>query len=363
MSSRPPSPPVREVDVLRRAVGGLLERLPPTWKTQVQFEVPAGNRRIDALVEIDAPDGQRATLLVEAKAQLAVRDIARALEQAQENARALGREATPVLVARYLSPSVQDTLVESDVGYADATGNLWLNLERPALFVRDVGARKDPWRGPGRPRGDLRGATAARLVRTLVDFRPPYSLPALSKLSDASVGATYRMIDFLQEEALVKREERGGPIVFVEWRKLLTRWAGEFRVKAPPFTGYLEPRGFETAMENLRKQTDATYVVTGSVAAAHFAPYAPSRLGMVYAQDPDGVAERLGLREVDRGPNILLAAPLDGVIFERARTIDGLRIAAPSQIAADLLVSPGRGPEEAEVLLDWMEAHETDWRR
>jgi hypothetical protein len=29
----------------------------------------------------------------------------------------------------------------------------------------------------------------------------------------------------------------------------------------------------------------------------------------------------------------------------------------------DLLVSPGRGPEEAEALLEWMADHELEWRR
>jgi hypothetical protein len=33
-----------------------------------------------------------------------------------------------------------------------------------------------------------------------------------------------------------------------------------------------------------------------------------------------------------------------------------------SQIAADLLTSPGRGPNEAEVLMQWMQENEAAWR-
>jgi hypothetical protein len=51
------------------------------------------------------------------------------------------------------------------------------------------------------------------------------------------------------------------------------------------------------------------------------------------------------------------------VVFDRADTIDGLRVAALSQVAVDLLTGPGRNPSEATALLDWMEADESRWRR
>lgn len=357
-SSAPPD----DREVLRRSVAHLLDRLPDAWATEVHLDERFGHRRVDALVDISAPGGERATLLVEAKPALVGKDVSQAVAQAWSHIDALGRPATPVLVSRYLSPSVQERLTASDVAYADATGNLRLTLDRPALFVRDIGERSDPWRGPGRPRGDLKGRSAARIVRALVDFRPPYSLPELSLRSGASVGATYRMIDFLEREALVAREERG-PIVAVEWRRLLLRWAEQFRTKAPPLRGCLEPRGLDALIAKLKERGDKSYVVTGSLAAAFFAPYAPPRLGVVYAEDPTDLVERLELRETERGANVLIGAPLDRVMLERSIEIDGLRVACPSQIAADLLVSPGRGPEEAEALMDWMETNESAWRR
>jgi hypothetical protein len=50
-------------------------------------------------------------------------------------------------------------------------------------------------------------------------------------------------------------------------------------------------------------------------------------------------------------------------VFERTSQRDGLSYAAPAQVAADLLTSPGRGPQEGEELIAWMRAHEDDWRR
>jgi len=63
------------------------------------------------------------------------------------------------------------------------------------------------------------------------------------------------------------------------------------------------------------------------------------------------------------GGNVLLAVPEDEVAFARTQTFDGLVVAAPSQVAADLLGGPGRAPEEGRVLLDWMEANEPAWRQ
>jgi hypothetical protein len=48
------------------------------------------------------------------------------------------------------------------------------------------------------------------------------------------------------------------------------------------------------------------------------------------------------------------------------RTLEDWRltqIAAPTQVAADLLNGPGRNPSEAEELLAWMSAHEGAWRK
>ena len=67
---------------------------------------------------------------------------------------------------------------------------------------------------------------------------------------------------------------------------------------------------------------------------------------MIYVDRPEEAAARLDLREVDSGANVLLATGDYDVVFERTQDMDGLRIAAPSQIAVDLLTAPGRGPSE-----------------
>lgn len=75
------------------------------------------------------------------------------------------------------------------------------------------------------------------------------------------------------------------------------------------------------------------------------------------------LASELGLRPVEAGANVLLATPRSPVVFERTSTWRGIDIVAPSQVAADLLGSPGRNPAEGDYLLDWMKENEDAWRR
>ena len=54
------------------------------------------------------------------------------------------------------------------------------------------------------------------------------------------------------------------------------------------------------------------------------------------------------------GANVAILTPFDDVVFDRTLTRSDVKVAALWQVAADLLTSPGRGPNEAEALMNWM---------
>jgi hypothetical protein len=354
----------REVDVLRSALSRVEQRLPAGWSLLVQDEVEIGGRRVDAVVQLRAPDGSTAWLLVEVKNQLATRDVSSALEQLSRARETLGSSepTLAVLVARYLPAATRQQIVQRGAGYADATGNLQLMLGQPALFLRDVGATRDPWRGPGRPLGSLKGPPAARVVRALIDLPPPLSVLQLVKASGASTGATYRVVELLEGEGLIERRPRG-PITDVKWRALLERWSADYGFQqSNSITACLQPRGLDALTSSLSANSDLRYVLTGALAIEPELSYAPPRLAMLYVQNTAEAIARLGLRPVDSGANVLLAATDYEVVFDRPQQIGGLRAAAKSQIAADLLTAPGRGPAEAQALIEWMSANEQAWR-
>jgi hypothetical protein len=357
-------PPEREADVLRAAVDLLRERLPVSWSLDATLEPVRRDPRVDAELRVRAPDGGEVTVLVEAKRLLNTRDVPFALEQLQRYATALGEDdAVLVLAARYLAPATRERIAAAGAGYVDLTGNLQLAADRPALLIKDRGADRDPWRGPGRPRGTLKGPPAARVVRALIDFTPPYTVPELTERAGASTGATYRVVEFLEQQELLARQPRG-PITDVRWREVLERWSRDYGfAQSNTVTTFLEPRGLSALTDRLAQRQTLDYVLTGSLAAERFAAYAPARLAMLYVRDAAAAAELLELRPTESGANVALASGDYDVVFEREQVIDGVRIAAVSQVAVDLLTGPGRNPSEAAALLDWMTANESAWRR
>jgi hypothetical protein len=319
---------------------------------------------------ITAPDGDQTLLYTEVKRSVVTRDLAAMAEQAQSYMRAdrPDRVDTKILlVARYFAPPLQQWMIDRGISFADAAGNIRITLAKPALFVRDVGALKDPWRGPGRPKGNLTGASAARIVRALIDYRPPYTVPELMKLAGTPSGNTYRAVGFIEEQDLLTRGS-DGKIIEVRWRTLLERWSKDYSFSRLASEGtYLAPRGLNDLMTRLAELTETEpnrrYAVTGSLATPKWEPYAPARNAMIYTDTPEEFAFAAGLKKVDAGANVLIANSRMTAALERTQNLDGAVIVGPSQAAVDLLTAPGRGPEEGRALLDWMEKNERDWRK
>ncbi len=362
--------PRGEADVLLMAAARIQAALPAEWTVQTKTEVGGLDdstntyRRPDSRLSLMREGKMVVTYVVEAKRALTSNNLLPATNQLLALQGDNSARMRPMLVARYLNSQQQRVLQERGIAYADATGNLNLTSEDPLILLSDRGANADPWRGPGRPTTSLKGLPAAKIVRALADFIPPYSVAELADLAGASLGAAYRLSDYLIGEGLLTRTERG-PITEVDWPDLLRRWSQEARYLDTSTTrGFLEPRGLDTLFAKLGKQSPAhRYAVSGSLATGPYAPYAEPRLGLVYADDPLTLASDLGLRPVQAGANVILAAPRSPVVFERISTWRDVTIVAPSQAVADLLGGPGRNPAEGDYLLDWMQENPDAWRR
>jgi hypothetical protein len=296
-------------------------------------------------------------LVVETKARVGPRDAVRLIERRT----ASGVAGPWLLVSPYLSPRTRELLQAGGANYVDDTGNVLVKLSRPALFIRTTGADVDPWPADSTLRS-LKGPAASRVVRAVIDFKPPYGISGLSERAGSPLATVHRVVDLLATEGLVERVRRG-PVTQVDWEGVLQRWISEYGlVDSNRVESYLEPRGLERLLERLRS-SDLDYAVTGSLAASRLAPLAPVRLAMVFVDSAtDEAAEALGLIPAETGGNVILIEPFDRVALERGDVEDGIRYAAPSQVAADLAKSPGRGPSEAEALVKWMAANQDAWR-
>ena len=61
-----------------------------------------------------------------------------------------------------------------------------------------------------------------------------------------------------------------------------------------------------------------------------FDPILPARTAALYVDDAYTAAERLGLREIDTGTNVVLLEPFDLVVYDRTIICNGLRCVAPT---------------------------------
>lgn len=350
--------PSSETELLDELLGSLGRRLPTGWTVSAKKPQPPtqglAGPRPDAVLEITAPDGASSVILVEAKNKVDPREAPNAVAQA----RAFGVE--PILVAApYLSPRTRERLVELGVGYGDSTGNLRVAIDRPPIFIEVEGAQTDPW-PENRPLRSIKGPAAGRVVRALCDFKPPFGIRELGERAAISAPTVTRVVEFLDREAIVERKPRG-PVLAVDWNALIRRWAQDYSLMdSNRPANFLEPRGLPAFLERLPGW--GAYSLTSSLAASAVAPVAPARLGVVYVRSIAEAVSRLGLRPTEAGANIILLEPFDSVAFERTWQRNGLTYAALAQVAVDLLTSPGRGPSEAEELLDWMSRNEDAWR-
>lgn len=349
--------------VLRAVVDALTSRLPTTWTLVARDEVPFGARRVDTVLTLTDPTGTTVDLAVEAKRIVERRDLGRIRDRLED---IIGEsDAQGLVAARYLSPQVRKELARLGLSYADATGNMRIALESPPIFIADRVTDRDPWRGPGRPRGSLKGEPAARIVRTLVDYRGPFSISELIATSGASTGATYRVRDYLIEEGLLEQLPDATYQV-PDWQKLLRSWAADYVAPPVSIRTFIAPRGIDSLTKAVAGTDGLLYAITGSLAAGEWAPYAASKLARIYVQDIDAAAARLDLRPTDVGQNVLLVEPRDpnSIVFANTWTAsNGVALAAPSQVAVDLLNGPGRNPAEGEALMAWMATNEAVWRK
>jgi hypothetical protein len=319
----------------------------------------SGQGRPDGTILINAQNGV-ARLAVEAKRSLGPRDVAGLFGSIGRTLRALS--PVPILVvAPWLSARTRELLAAEGINYVDLTGNALVRLDYPAVFIESEGADRDPSPAP-RPKARVRGPKAARLIRTLVDVRPPYGVRDLAEATGLTPGYISRLLDALDDDALVERTKRG-QVESVEIAGLLRRWAENYELfgsnDAQP---YLAARGAEDALGRFPDLPTARTAVTGSFAAIRLSPVAAPALLTVYCSDVNVVANALELIPADQGANVVLLRPFDPIVWERTDEENGLRYVAPSQAAVDCLTGNGRMPAEGEALIHWLLENEPAWR-
>lgn len=350
-----------EYEMAQAAVAWLRDRLPPTWEVgptkRGEFQPPDGN--VDAAIDLRGPNGTFSTMVVDVKRSFGPRDVNGLFTGIGRTLQALG--GNPILVvAPWLSQRSQELLAAESLNYLDLTGNALIRLEYPTVYIETRGATKNP-SPPVQSKARVQGPKAGRLIRTLVDVRPPYGVRDLAASASLSVSYVSRLLDALADEALVERTKRG-QVQSADVAGLLRRWAETYDVfRSKGARRYLAPSGASSALKRLATP-GLEALVTGSFAAVRIAAVSAPTLLSIYSLTPGTVIETLGLIPADQGANIALLTPFDPVVWERTSTEDGITYVAPSQAAVDCLTGNGRMPAEGDAVVRWMTDHEGAWR-
>jgi hypothetical protein len=348
----------RENRLVDQAVAWLRARLPSTWEIdRRRSDLQGPNVGANAVLDVKDNKGTFTTLLVEAKRTFTPRDAEQLLAGMTRAFKAINPHVPILAVAEWISPQAQERLRDEAINYVDVTGNAWLSLDNPALFISAQGSSRNPTPAPpGKARAQ--GPKASRLIRWLVDVRPPYGVRELATATRLSQSYVSRLLDALDDEALIERNKRGA-VESVDTAKLIRRWTGAYSVlKTNRVETYIARQGASALLDRLPPGT----AVTGSFAAVRRAPIAAPALLAVYADNPPQLARTLDLLPSDHGSNVLLLQPYDPVVWQRTALSDGVTYVADSQAVVDCLTGTGRMPAEGQALLDWMLDNESAWR-
>lgn len=363
-----------EAELLRAAEETVRSVMPSTWSIVIDHQSVLGRSRAvyqpDALLSIVTPDGTRTAVLIECKGVVAPRDVASVARQLDSYIAAAAQRGLEVggaiVAAPFISPTTRAHLDQRGLGWFDITGNLRLRLDRPAVFLDRRGADRSGFRDPAdRMLKSLRGPAAAKVVLELCETSLPVGVRDLAERAQVGVATSARVLELLDREAVIARTG-DGVVTSVHKRSLIDRWAQDYKVLASnDVIAALDPRGLSHALKNL-SSVGTRVAVTGSAAARAYlsndvTPVSPIVSLSLYADDPIGLMDQLGLKAVERGANVLVMRPYDEVVHAKSRRVGGIVYAGPAQVAADLLTGPGRSSEEAEQLMAALGSNEPGW--
>lgn len=293
-------------------------------------------------------------------------DARRALEEIDHHA---GTQSSivPVVVARRVSPGAREILESQQISWADASGRAHVVVPGRIYITRIEPIRADAGRN------FKWSASADAIAETLLTSRvrvrgsAPVTLDRVTVIADAtdvSVAHAARVLRHFDEQGYTAKTgaERGRSATreFREPGRMLSDWAGHYAAGS----GSRKPIEFHVPWRETERSLSLldgvfarqAWALTGEVAADRIAPYltsVPSVDFYVLDKEQSAVRERLlqhpEVTEVGSGGRIRMHLA-ESYVLRLADEVDGLRIASPVRVYADLLRGRGRSAEAGEHL-------------
>jgi hypothetical protein len=305
--------------------------------------------RPDGVVRLKLPDGEQ-LLLLEVKPSGQPRLAREATNQLYRYRQAY-LDAYGVVAAPYVSPRAAAICREAGVGYVDLAGNCHLSFNH--VYIQRQGQPN-----PFAQKRDLRSLYSPRAERVLrVLLTHPgraWKLQALADEAGVSLGHAHNVKNLLMDREWLRRE--AGGFMSSAPADLLGEWAANYddeRNRQQAYYSLQEPHQVEADLVQVCRQEGIRCALTGFSAAARLAPFVRYQRASAYVMsEPGRLADRLGLKPVLTGANLVLLTPYDEGVWYGVRQVDGACVVSPIQAYLDLQALSGRGQEAAHYLFE-----------
>jgi hypothetical protein len=270
-----------------------------------------------------------------------------------------GPRVLATIVADHFTDGAIEVLRENGVNYLDDCRFVF-RLEDPLIAInRDRERRQKP--KPRRERG-LGGQVGVAVQEILLEGRDWWQVTDLALAAGVAAGTAQTTLQRLQDMDLMTAEGAGPRKRrrVVDRGGLLDRWAQDARSQRNHLVSvYLYaqgPRDLARTVSAMLAEGHIGHAVTGAAAAVFLAPHATEVRTCEVWVDPGIGAEllavALGAAPVERGGNIVILQDKTQGPLYRAKEVEGVIVANPLRVYADLLEDPKRGQEQAQFLRD-----------
>jgi len=339
------------------ALHALLQRVPVIERLEFA-SMPSSEMGADVVAEV-CVQGQRHTLVCLVSTSGQPRHVRTALLQLRHRAAHHGENATPVLIAPYLSAAAQALCREHDAGFLDLEGNI--HLVFGSVFIERTVASK-----PVAERRDLRSLFKPKSARMLrIMLRDPgrgWRVAALAEAAGISLGHASNVRAGLLDREWAKVSRDG--LSLSDPDALLDAWRGAYEPPAGRRHGFYTPlhgSALEHAIRAAVRERTGLMMLASFSAAQWLAPYARTATQYFYADEAglEQLRSALKLSPALKGENAVVMTLQDlGPFRDTVEPAPGVICTSPVQTYLDLAVAGERGREAA----DYLRQHQLNWQ-
>jgi hypothetical protein len=334
------------------ALEAVLEQIPALKLKTLKTEIKGVDYGADILAHVDV-SGQQHLLVCEVKSNGQPRYVRDAVYQLRSYIAQLGKPATPLLIAPYLSPASRELCTENGVSFLDLEGNT--RIAFGTVFIeRMLSSKPEPER---REFKSLFRPKSAQVLRILLrNPKQVWKVADLAKTAEVSLGHASNVRTALLEREWAKIAPEG--LLLTAPDALLDAWKSSYK---PPVEreqrfytilhGSVLEQSIREMFASLPQKAD---FALSSFSAAHWiAPFARTGTQYLYARAGalEHIQSKLRLSSSLKGENVVVSVPKDnGIFLDVYEPAPGIRCTSPVQTYLDLSVSGERGAEAAEHL-------------